>query len=111
MEEARLLREDEKKLIIELIKQPQDNEIAPFDLSAQTVVELKDGGMGSLYFVDISRQKLDRRMLKCVAELQFDDDDGVPILTSLNIDQDGKLFELDIWKVDYSPVIKYPAPN
>lgn len=50
-------------------------------------------------------------MLKCVAELQFDDDDGVPILTSLNIDQDGKLFELDIWKVDYSPVIKYPAPN
>lgn len=43
MEEARLLREDEKKLIIELIKQPQDNEIAPFDLSAQTVVELKDG--------------------------------------------------------------------
>ena len=107
MEEARLLKENEKRLITELLKHTHDK--VSFDLSIQTVIELKDGGMGSLYFVDANRQEQDRRMLKYVAELQFIDADGVPILASLNIDQHSKLFELDIWKVDFSPVIKYPV--
>ena len=47
-------------------------------------------------------------MYKCIAEKEFLDSDGVPISVTLNIDDDGLLYELDIWKVDFSPIIKYP---
>jgi len=43
-----------------------------------------------------------------ISEHLFLDVDGVTVIASLNIDKDGNLFELDIWKTDYSPLIKYP---
>ena len=41
-----------------------------------------------------------------VSRLQFRDKDGVLVSASLNVDQNGALFEVDIWKVDFSPVIE-----
>jgi hypothetical protein len=43
------------------------------------------------------------------AEKVFIDSDGIPIMVYLDLDQSGALYELDIWKVDFSPVIKYPV--
>lgn len=43
-----------------------------------------------------------------VAEYQFTDADGVEVLASLNVDQDGRPFELDMWKTDFSPLIRIP---
>jgi hypothetical protein len=33
----------------------------------------------------------------------FKDIDGTPVSAALNVDQQGNLYELDIWKVDFSP--------
>jgi hypothetical protein len=43
-----------------------------------------------------------------VAELQFADTDGVQVIASLNVDKDGDLFELDMWKTNFSAVHRLP---
>jgi len=35
----------------------------------------------------------------------------VPVSVGLYLDQFGDLFELDVWKVDSSPLIRYPHPD
>jgi hypothetical protein len=72
-----------------------------FDL----VEEMNDGGMGSLRFVGSA----DRRLGECVGEAEFDDADGVVVSVALNVDQRGELFELDVWKVDFSPLQRIAA--
>jgi hypothetical protein len=66
---------------------------------------MNDGGMGSLRFVGSA----DRRFGKCIGEAEFDDLDGVPVSVALNVDQYGQLFELDLWKVDFSPLKRIAA--
>lgn len=60
--------------------------------------------MGSLYFVNPTKSSDQRRFGRRIAEVQFNDADGVPILASLNLDGDGNLYELDVWKTDFTPV-------
>jgi hypothetical protein len=69
------------------------------------VEEMDDGGMGSLRFVS---PRQNRRLGEVIAELQYRDEDGVPVLASLNLDEDGELYELDSWKVDFSPLKRIP---
>lgn len=69
------------------------------------VEDLNDGGMGSLRFVGSP----DRRFGECVGEAEFDDADGVTVSVALNADQSGELFELDVWKVDFSPLQRIAA--
>lgn len=69
------------------------------------VEEMNDGGMGSLRFVGSP----DRRFGECVGEVEFDDADGVTVSLALNADQRGELFELDVWKVDFSPLQRIAA--
>ncbi len=69
------------------------------------VADLKDGGMGSITF-DI--EKTESRF-KQVAAAEYRDFDGVLVDIELTIDKNGKLFELDFWKVDFSPLQVYPT--
>jgi len=70
---------------------------------------MDDGGMGSLRLAtDEALQQPRRLMGRRAAELQFIDADGVTVLASLNLDQNGELLELDIWKTDFSPLIQIP---
>jgi hypothetical protein len=39
------------------------------------------------------------------------DSDNVEVLITLTIDQDGRLFELDIWKVNFDKLIEFPTPE
>ena len=48
-------------------------------------------------------------MLVQVSECQFKDIDGVPVIASLYLDKDNELFELDIWKVDFSKLEMIPS--
>jgi hypothetical protein len=73
---------------------------SPLDGHFGLVEEMNDGGMGSLRFVGSA----DRRLGKCIGEAEFDDADGVTVSVALNVDQRGELFELDIWKVNFSPL-------
>ncbi len=60
------------------------------------VKDLLDGGMGSILFLSENKTKVNRKMYKCIAEKEFLDSDGVTISVTLNIDDDGLLYELDI---------------
>jgi hypothetical protein len=77
-------------------------------LDSMLVQEMADGGMGSLYLVHPLKEHNKRHFGRRVAETQFADSDGVQVIASLNVDKDGDLFELDIWKVDFSPLIRLP---
>lgn len=68
---------------------------------------MNDGGMGSLYLFPKGEVSIDRRFGKQVSEFQFKDQDGIEVIASLNVDNNGKLFELDIWKTDFSKLIKF----
>jgi hypothetical protein len=67
-----------------------------------------DGGMGSIRFFS---SEIGRRMGVAVAEAEYTDDDGVLVSIVLNTDFNGRLFEVDFWKVDFSPLRRYPSPS
>ena len=70
---------------------------------------MNDGGMGSLRFVQNPTRE--RRFGKQIAEAHYTDSDGVAVLITINVDKHGDLFELDVWKVDYSPLKRWPKPE
>lgn len=70
------------------------------------VEELNDGGMGSLRF---SSQNIEGRRLGAdLCQLEFLDSDGVRVVATLSLDNFGQLFELDVWKADFSAVRRSP---
>lgn len=72
------------------------------------VSQMDDWEMGSLYLSPEGLHKEKRSFGKQISELQFTDIDGVEVIASLNIDESGNLFELDIWKTDFSKLLKLP---
>ena len=64
-----------------------------------------DGGMGSLEFAGEEHRSLG----SCLVEAGYVDCDGVPVNIALNSDKSGRLYELDMWKVDFAPLQEYPA--
>jgi len=75
------------------------------DLLVQT---MDDGGMGSLLLFPNGFVAEKRLFGKEVSRYQFVDADGVDVIVSLYTDKSGKLFEIDSWKVDFSPLIRIP---
>ncbi|WP_411178823.1 DUF6984 family protein [Paraburkholderia gardini] len=51
----------------------------------------------------------ERRLGVDLCQLGFLDSDGVPILVTLSLDNFGQLFELDVWKVDFSAIQRFPS--
>ena len=68
---------------------------------------MNDGGMGSLEFESCKPSRKAHELV----EAQFEDIDGTLVSVSVNVDQDGDLFELDFWKVDFSPLLRFPAAS
>lgn len=86
----------------------QAPELPPGWSEGLKVAEMEDGGMGSLRLVPRGLELAARRFGSLLAELQFRDADGVEVLASLNADETGVPFELDIWKSDFSKLIRLP---
>lgn len=86
-------------------KLPQGAELKS-QLQHARVQPMKDGAMGSLRFVS---ERNDRKSSELI-EAKSVDVDGTVLEIAVNVDQDGKLFELDMWKVDFSPLIRIPDP-
>ena len=63
--------------------------------------------MGSIRFV----QPEPRSFGKALVEAQYVDSDGVLVSIAVNADNSGDLFEVDFWKVDFSPLKRYPKPS
>lgn len=75
------------------------------------VMPMYDGGMGSFtIFKSETETRENRKFGKQISEYEFIDDDNIPVIVSLNVDQNNNLFEVDIWKADYSPVINLKIP-
>lgn len=70
------------------------------------IESMNDGEMGSLLFENLDG--VDRRLGDTVAECYFEDSDGILVSVTLNLDQQGKPFELDVWKVDFSNLQRWP---
>jgi hypothetical protein len=73
-----------------------------------TVQTMNDGGMGSLVICSTDKREQERRFGEQISEYHFIDKDGVDVIVSLNVDNNGNLFELDIWKTDFTPLINFP---
>ena len=101
---SRQLREEERELIRFLLSKTQAVVSLDDALGASPVVDMKDGGMGSIRFVGSEP----RIMGKVIAEAEYVDSDGVLVSISINSDNDDCLFEVDFWKVDFSSLKRYP---
>ena len=73
-----------------------------------SVEPMNDGRMGSLRFVTSPHDQSSRRFGIVASELSFHDADGTLVTVTLNLDQHGLPFELDIWKTDFTPLIRVP---
>lgn len=105
--ESRKPSSDELRLIefliqVAQIKMPKDWKIK------LTVETTNDGGMGSLVLSMKGFKEQPRQFGKQISECSFTDLDGIKVIASLYVDQNGELYELDIWKVNYSPLLKIP---
>ena len=76
-------------------------------LDVHTVEDMQDGGKGSIRFVSGDEG---RHVGDTIAEAEFTDDDGVLVSIVLNTNASGGLYEVDFWKVDFSPLRRYPSP-
>jgi hypothetical protein len=104
---VRRLRNNEQTLLTELISETlQATQLLSF-LADVRVEEMNDGGMGSLRFYPSDTRP--RCFGEQLVEREFIDADGVPVIVAINLDNYGELYELDIWKVDFSPLQRFPV--
>lgn len=106
----RLLTEKEQAVLGVLLR---DNSEAAHLLSLlpfQLVTEMADGGMGSLQFYR-PEKVASRRYGDDIAQIELQDEDGIPVMVSLIVDQDNQLYELEMWKVDFSPTTNLMLPS
>ena len=82
--------------------------VIPKDWKSGLLVRpMDDGAMGSLYLFPQGQVVEGRVFGEQVSDFQFTDTDGIEVLASLNVDNEGNLFELDIWKTDFGKLISY----
>ncbi|HEU0156519.1 MAG TPA: hypothetical protein VFQ82_10650 [Stellaceae bacterium] len=105
----RKLRKEEADLIVAIVRDSPRAEQVVRSLPRQRVKDMPDGGMGSLRFKAADDRV--QRFGKEIGEVLFTDQDGVMVSATVNIDDYGELFELDIWKTDSSPLQRYPQPD
>ena len=72
------------------------------------VSNLNDGGIGSLSLYPSGVTGEERDFGCQASECQFKDLDGVVVLASLYLDTEDQLYELDMWKTDFSPLKEMP---
>jgi hypothetical protein len=94
--------------LIELLIQKSTKEISKNWREGLLVRSMDDGKMGSLYLFPNGKIKDGRVMGEQISEVQFKDQDDIEVIASLNIDSEGDIFELDIWKIDFSELINLP---
>jgi hypothetical protein len=102
----RELRDDERAIIEKLVEDTPYEDKVIGDLARLSVQDMPDGGMGSIKF----RTRRSKKAIygQEIAEGSFQDSDGVPVSVTLSLDDGGELFELDVFKGDGSPLVRYP---
>ena len=99
---------DEEQRLLEFLIAKSSITIKPILIESLLVEPMNDGGMGSLLLFPHGVIREKRLFGECISEGQFTDKDGVQVIASINVDKNGELFELYIWKTDHSPLIRIP---
>lgn len=99
----RNIKDEESNFIKDLISRSKKPELLA--TVPQLVIELDDGGMGSIR-LDIDESNIYGSELIGV---EYIDEDETPVSIVLNLNRQGKLFELDFFKADFSKLLKYPT--
>ena len=100
----RKLRQCEIALISWMIKERIEAQYILPKLDTLMVEEMDDGGMGSLRVISVEN----RFFSKELAQVDLYDQDGILVVIGVYLDNNNDFFELDVWKVDNSPLIKFP---
>jgi len=100
---------EERRLIAALVAKAGDLTLPAGWLEMLEVQSLADGGMGSLRLLSPVLSASAKAFDKQASELVFEDEDGVKVIASLNLDSSGLPMELDLWKSDFSSVVRIPA--
>ncbi|MGE7139244.1 DUF6984 family protein [Luteibacter sp. NPDC031894] len=100
----RHLRTRERSLLKHLMQKGGIGSADEQWLDAVVVADLDDGGMGSFRILEPSSRGYDR----VLSEVEFNDVDGTKVLASLYVDADAAPCEVDVWKVDFSPLRTLP---
>lgn len=108
MSTGRRLRENERDLISAMLSGKPSHAELMSNLDASTVEDMQDGGMGSIRFFSVDNA---RHLGAAIVEAEYTDEDGVLVIIALNTDSSGRLYEVDFWKVDFSPLRCYPSPS
>jgi hypothetical protein len=106
-ESGRPLRPEEAALIRALLAGVYPAETLESALKDSRVAEMQDGGMGSIRFLGSGPKSFGMALV----EAKYLDSDGVLVSIAVNADKQGQLLELDFWKVDFSPLKRYPNPS
>lgn len=104
----RKLKKEECDLIVFMLRGNSDYSGLCDTLFKAVIKEMNDGRMGSIRFI-YSDSKV-RKFSKEIAEASILDVDNVLMSFTINIDEYGDLFELDVFKVDFSPMKQFPKP-
>lgn len=106
---ARYLRPAEQELLEVMLTASGAKPTIRIPLPSARVEDMNDGGMGSIRFLPSTNLAI--RTAKVIAKGQYIDEDGVLVSIVINADQNGELFEVDFWKVDFSPLKRYPMSS
>lgn len=104
---GRRIRNDEAALLRAMLRDRSAEWTA--QIPGAMVKQMTDGAQASFQFA--SKLPGFRRFGKQVAEAAYTDDDGTHVSITINVDENGDLFELDVWKVDDTPLIRFPTPD
>lgn len=105
----RKLTAPEKELLKIMLSRTKVGEAVLDQLESSRVTRMDDGEMGSLKFEASGVEEA--HLGETIAEAEFVDEDGVAVSVALNLDQHGRLYELDVWKVDFSRLTRWPKPE
>ena len=102
----RPLRDEERALMLSMLSRVRTVKSGSVQAEAQ-VADMQDGGMGGIRFVSQRSRHFGRELVRG----EYHDSDGVLVSIAINADDHGDVFELDFWKVDFSPLKRYPKPE
>jgi hypothetical protein len=106
---SRPLNQKEQKLVAAMVTGTPYADAIIEKLLLYRVNEMKDGEMGSLRFIRESGE--DYPLGFSIAEAEFLDVDDIPVSIVINLDTKGEMYELDMWKIDFTPLKKFPEPS
>lgn len=101
----RKLNAEERELIVGMLRHAGRLDLRQ-NLEEREVVSMGDGGMGSVQFLDAISMRQSELVRASATDI-----DGVTLEIALNINCEKLISELDIWKVDFSRIIKIPSPD